>query len=137
MATAESQPKTILVIDDEPDVVRYLQTLLEDNGYRTVAAANGSEGLEKMRAAKPDLVCLDITMPETSGVRFYREAKEDPELAGTPVVVVTAVTGYGGDPEPFKHFLESRRQVPPPEAFMAKPIEQQSFLDTIAKLLGR
>lgn len=136
MTTPVSRSKKILVIDDEPDVVRYLETLLQDNGYSTVSAGNGREGLEKMRAERPDLVCLDITMPETSGIRFYRETSQDPELAKTPVVVVTAVTGYGGDPEPFKDFLESRRQIPPPAAFIAKPIERESFLRTIARILA-
>jgi CheY-like chemotaxis protein len=137
MTTLSSTPKKILVIDDEPDVVKYLETLLRDNGYVTVTASDGSQGIEKMKAEKPDLVCLDISMPHTSGIRFYREVKENVELASTPVVVVTAVTGYGGDPEPFKAFLESRRQVPPPDAFIAKPIERQSFLGTIAKVLAK
>lgn len=133
--SASSEKYRILVIDDEPDVVKYLEALLHDHGYATVSAGNGKAGLEQMRAHKPDLVCLDISMPETSGIRFYREMKADPALAATPVVVVTAVTGFGGDPEPFKHFLDTRRQVPPPDAFIAKPIEPQSFLQTVGKLL--
>jgi len=132
----QPKPKKILVIDDEPDVVKYLETLLQDHGYATVSASDGKQGLEVMAAEKPDLVCLDITMPGTSGIRFYREARNNPELAKTPVVVVTAVTGYGGDPAPFKEFLESRKSAPPPDAFIAKPIEQESFLETIARLLG-
>jgi CheY-like chemotaxis protein len=131
----QSSSKKILVIDDEPDVVKYLVTLLEDQGYRTVAASDGKQGLEIMKAEKPDLVCLDITMPGTSGIRFFREAKQDPALASTPIVVVTAVTGYGGDPVPFKEFLESRKQVPPPDAFISKPIERESFLRTVGELL--
>ena len=79
--------------------------------------------------------CLDITMPEQSGIRFYRNLKDDSELANIPVVIVTAVTGFGGDPEPFKHFIGTRKQVPPPEAFFSKPIEQKVFLDTVSKLL--
>ena len=136
MTTPQTGSKKILVVDDEPDVVKYLETLLQDNGYCTVAAHDGKEGLEKMRAEKPDLVCLDITMPGTSGIRFYREAKQDADLAATPVVVVTAVTGYGGDPDAFKEFLNSRKQVPPPHAFVAKPIQREAFLETIAQLLG-
>lgn len=65
-------PKKILVIDDEPHVVTYLKTLLEDNGYETVTANDGAEGLEMAKSHRPDLVCLDITMPETTGIRFYR-----------------------------------------------------------------
>ncbi len=134
----ESQPrkKRILVLDDEPHVVTYLQTLLQDNGYETVSASNGKEGREKIRSEDVDLVCLDISMPEESGVRFYRNLKDDSELSAIPVVIVTAVTGYGGDPEPFKRFISTRKQVPPPEAFLSKPIDKQEFLDTIARLLS-
>ena len=135
---AESQPdkKRILVLDDEPHVVTYLETLLHDSGYETVSASDGKEGIEKVRSEEVDLVCLDISMPEHSGIRFYRNLKDDPKLSAIPVVIVTAVTGYGGDPEPFKRFISTRKQVPPPEAFLSKPIDKQEFLDTIAKLLS-
>jgi len=136
MAEPEPNKKTILVLDDEPHVVTYLETLLHDNGYETLAASNGREGMEKVRGGKVDLVCLDISMPEQSGVRFYRNLKDDPELSAIPVVIVTAVTGYGGDPEPFKQFISTRKQVPPPEGFVAKPIDQKELLDTIAKILS-
>ena len=101
-------------MDDEPHVVAYLEMLLQDQGYATVSAANGREGMEKAKEQAPDLICLDITMPEESGVRFYRNLKEDPELAPIPVLVVTAVTGLGGDPEPFRNFLNTRKHIPPP-----------------------
>jgi CheY-like chemotaxis protein len=128
--------KKVLIIDDERSVVTYLETLLQDNGYATVSAENGRIGFEKAQSEKPDLVCLDITMPEESGIRFYRNLKDDPELAAIPVVVVTAVTGVGGDPEPFKKFISTRKQVPAPEAFFSKPIDRQEFLDTVAKVLN-
>ena len=70
--------KKILVIDDDPNLVVYLTTLLGDHGYSTVSAKDGKEGLEKIQSEKPDLVLLDITMPEKSGVRFYRDLKENP-----------------------------------------------------------
>jgi CheY-like chemotaxis protein len=128
--------KRVLVIDDEPGVVTYLETLLQDNGYETTSAENGRTGFEKVKQEKPDLVCLDITMPEESGIRFYRNLREDPELRHTPVIIVTAVTGFGGDPEPFRQFVSTRRQVPPPEGFLAKPIDQQQFLGMVARVLG-
>ncbi|MFH1530160.1 MAG: response regulator [Pseudomonadota bacterium] len=128
--------KRILIIDDEPSVVMYLETLLQDNGYATATAGNGREGFEEAKRERPDLVCLDITMPEESGIRFYRNLKGDPELKSVPVVVVTAVTGYGGDSEPFEKFLSTRKQVPPPEAFFSKPIDRQEFLDAVGRLLS-
>ena len=136
MTNPEADKKKILVVDDEPHVVTYLETMLEDNGYETVSASNGKEGIEKVRSEQVDLVCLDISMPEESGVRFYRNLKEDPSFSTIPVVVVTAVTGCGGDPGPFKKFLSTRKQVPPPDGFFSKPIDRQEFLDTIAKALS-
>jgi CheY-like chemotaxis protein len=136
MGEPQGGPKKILILDDEANVVTYLQTLLQDNGYDTVSAGNGSEGMEKMRSEKPDLITLDISMPEKSGVRFYRELKEDPELASIPVVVVSAVTGYGGKPEDFEKFLGSRKNVPPPDGFVPKPIDREELLKAIGNLLS-
>ena len=136
---AKNEPgkrKKILVVDDEPHVVTYLETFLQDHGFDTMSASNGREGMEKVHADRPDLVCLDITMPGESGVRFYRNLKENPEFRSIPVIIVTAVTGYGGDPESFRKFISTRKQVPPPEGFFAKPIDQQEFLVAVHKLLS-
>ena len=133
---ADSPAKRILILDDEPHVVTYLETLLHDNGYETMSAGNGREGMEKAKAEHVDLICLDMSMPEESGVRFYRNLKDTPDLAAIPVVIVTAVTGYGGDPEPFKQFISTRKQIPPPDGFLSKPIDKQEFLDLIANLLA-
>jgi CheY-like chemotaxis protein len=135
--TEKGDRRTILVVDDEPHVVTYLEMLLQDQGYATLAAADGREGLEKVRAHRPDLICLDITMPEESGVRMYRNLKEDPDLARIPVIVVTAVTGLGGDPEPFRSFLSTRKHVPPPEGFFSKPIEREEFLKKVGEVLAK
>jgi CheY-like chemotaxis protein len=135
--TQRVERKTILVVDDEPHVVAYLEMLLQDQGYTTVSAADGREGLEKAKQHAPDLICLDITMPEESGIRMYRNLRNDPELARIPVVVVTAVTGLGGDPEPFRAFLSSRKHLPPPDGFFSKPIEREKFLERVNQLLPK
>lgn len=124
-----SDKKKVIVIDDEPDMVTFLTLLLEDNGYATVSAKDGQEGIEKVRTEHPDLVLLDITMPEKSGVRFYREIRGDSELKSIPVVIVTGVA------KEFKDFISTRRQVPPPDGFISKPIEKQELLDIVARLL--
>jgi CheY-like chemotaxis protein len=128
---ADTTPKRrILVVDDEPDVVTFLTTLLEDNGYETASAGNGAEALRRIRERRPDLVTLDVTMPEQSGVKTFRELKTDPALKGIPVVIVTGVTGD------FQKFISERKAVPPPDAYLAKPIAEAVFLETIRKLLG-
>ena len=136
MGEQQGGRKTILVVDDEPNVVAYLETLLQDNGYDTVSAANGLEGMEKVRSEKPDLITLDISMPEESGIRFYRDLKADPDLAGIPVVIVTGVTGYGYKPEDFQKFISSRKQIPPPDGFVAKPIDRDELLKGVTSLLS-
>jgi len=125
-----SENKTILIVDDEPDVRTFLKSLLSDHGYTTLEAANGIEGLNLAQEASPDLITLDITMPEQSGVKSYRKLKDDPDLAKIPVVIITAVG------EPMEHFLKTRKQVPNPEGFMAKPIDQDKLLKMIADLLS-
>ncbi len=127
--------KKILTIDDEPDERIYLSTLLEDNGYVTEIAEDGNEGLEKAKADPPDLITLDITMPEKSGVKFYREIRQDPELGRIPIVVVTGVTGLGGNPEEFHKFLATRKETPPPDGFISKPVDQEKLLEIVKKLL--
>lgn len=133
--SSEQRAKKILIIDDEPDVLSYLQMLLSDAGYETVTATNGREGMEIAHQEKPDLVTLDVSMPEASGTRFYREIRQDPELAETPVVIVTAVTGFAGDPYGYEKFLSGRNLVPPPDGFFPKPIEPEPFLEAISGLL--
>jgi CheY-like chemotaxis protein len=128
-------PKKILIVDDEPDVVSYLEMLLRDHGYETRSAANGQEAIELVRREPPDLVTLDVSMPESSGTRFYREIRADPALAGIPVVIVTAVTGFGGDPYGYETFLSGRKIVPPPDGFFPKPIEPEKLLQAIGDLL--
>jgi CheY-like chemotaxis protein len=131
------QVKKILIVDDEPAVVTYLDMFLRDNGYETVTAADGREGLEKVRREKPDLVTLDISMPEASGARFYKEMKHDPQLASIPIVIITAITGIDGDPYAYKKFLDSRQTVPPPEGFIPKPIDREELIKTIRGILSQ
>lgn len=127
---------TILIVDDEPDAVRYLDMVLRDDGYETRSAADGEQALALARRERPDLIALDISMPKASGTRFYRQLKDDPALAAVPVVIVTGVTGYGGDAFGYRKFLEGR-STPPPEAFFPKPIDRESFLAAVRRLLGR
>jgi len=134
MATTDNDKK-ILIIDDEPAVVSYLEMVLHDAGYRTLSAADGQEGIEMVRRERPDLITLDISMPKASGTRFYKEIRTDPDLKATPVVIVTAVTGYGGDPYGYEKFISHRRLVPPPDGFLPKPIDREEFLAKVNELL--
>ncbi len=128
--------KTVLIVDDEPDIVSYLEMILQDNGYETLTAANGNEALEMARSKKPDLVTLDISMPEASGTRFYKELKTDPETKDIPVIIVTAVTGMGGDKHAYEKFISNRSLVPAPEGYFPKPIDREAFVKSVKETLG-
>ena len=134
MTDAQKQNR-ILIIDDEPDTVAYLETLLQDNGYVTLSAGDGEEGMVKMKAEHPDLVLLDMSMPQKSGMRFYREMKADSELMRIPVIVVTGVTGHGGDKQALKRFMDTRKSIPAPDGFVPKPIDRNALLKKVEELL--
>ena len=121
--------KTILVVDDELDVVTYLCMLFEDNGYETLRATNGIEAFEMAKSYRPNLITLDMTMPEQSGVRTLRDLKSDPDLARIPVIIVT---GIG---ESMNSFIQKIPRFPRPEGFIAKPIQQEPLLGMVAHLL--
>jgi len=122
--------KKILVVDDEPDVVTYVTTFLRDHGFETCSAANGQEGLDKAKSERPDLITLDISMPEKSGVKMLRQLQEAPETSDIPVVVVTGVSSD------FKQFISRRKHVRPPAGYVEKPIDRDELLDTMRGLLG-
>jgi len=86
-------PKKILIIDDDPVIVRYLQAVFSDNGYATCTASSSMEGLEVVRREKPDLITLDLQMPGEWGPRFYRKLRQDRELKDIPVIVISGIDG--------------------------------------------
>ncbi|MEW5909129.1 MAG: DVU0259 family response regulator domain-containing protein, partial [Thermodesulfobacteriota bacterium] len=86
-------PKKILVIDDDPVIVKYLVNLFEDNGYTTATASSTMEGLEQVKQEKPDLITLDLQMPKEWGPRFYRKLRQDKLLREIPVIVITGIDG--------------------------------------------
>jgi DNA-binding response OmpR family regulator len=82
--------RRILCIEDEPEMIDLIRLILERKGFEVLGAVGGQEGLEAIRREKPDLVLLDLMMPDVDGWEVYRQMKADEELQHTPVVVVTA-----------------------------------------------
>jgi len=121
--------KTILIVDDEEDTRIYFASLLQDNGFDTIEAVDGEEGWEKIQNLLPDLITLDMSMPQKSGVKLYRDLKESEKYRRIPIIIVTGVS------DTFKDFISSRKQVPPPEGYMSKPIAPEQFLELVNKLL--
>ena len=120
----------ILIVDDDPNVVTYLEVLFSDNGYHPLTAENGDEGLRLAREEHPDLICLDISMPPPTGIRVYRTLRDDPDLKDIPIVMITGVE------REFEQFIKTRRQVPPPDGYHRKPFDPDEVLETVRRILG-
>jgi CheY-like chemotaxis protein len=119
--------RKILVIDDEPDVVSYLTTFLEDEGFSVISARDGPDGIAKARSERPDLITLDITMPGMSGIEVLTVLRRDRDLNPIPIIVITGVAS-------FQRQL-TFRGVRPPEAFMPKPMDLDLLITNIENLL--
>ncbi|MFC1520992.1 response regulator [Elusimicrobiota bacterium] len=127
--------KKILIIDDEPDIIFYLETILGNNGYEVVSASDAMGGLEQAKKCVPDLICLDIMMPRRSGMSMYRDLKKDKSLKNIPVVILSAIGSAYGVKSPKFRKLFPEKEVPKPEAFFDKPLDVAKFLKFIEKLL--
>lgn len=125
----EQTARKILIVDDEPDVIAYLGAFFQDNGFSVSAAADGREGFDKAKAEHPDLITLDITMPQESGVRMLRNLQEDAGTADIPVVILTGVS------HDFKRFIETRKQVRAPAGYFEKPPNREELLAKINEIL--
>lgn len=125
-----AEVKKILIIDDEEDVITYLSTFFSDNGLNAISAVDGKEGVQKAVAEKPDIITLDVSMPEESGVKALRDLQSNEVTKNIPVIIVTGVSTE------IKRFIESRKQVHPPEGFFEKPIDRDELLKKVKELLN-
>ncbi len=116
--------KTVLVAEDEFDLARTLQAILEGEGYRVETCGNGRQVLERLRAAKPDLLLLDVMMPTLSGLDVLREMKQTPGLDGIPVVLMSAVVP------------KVRREDYGWDLFLRKPFSMETLLAAVRDRAG-
>ena len=127
--------KDILVIDDEPSVVAYLMTLLEDAGYSVRTATSANEAYEMAMDVTPALICMDIMMPKRSGITLYRDLKTTLETRRTPVLFVTALSRETILHDPAFREWVSSGDVPAPEGYIEKPIDVGQFLQTVESIM--
>lgn len=128
--------RTVLVVEDEMDMRIFLSTLLETNGFGLISSRNGREGIAAARASHPDLIILDLMMPDEGGARMYQTLKSEEELSRIPVLLLSAVPESS-----FRHFLSmlsirTERTVPAPDLYMRKPPDAGDLLSAIQRLLA-
>jgi two-component system alkaline phosphatase synthesis response regulator PhoP len=131
--------KTILIIDDDPDAILFLSTVLTDHGYRTVDAHDGEEGLTKAKSELPDLILLDLMMPQKSGIALLSDLKKEASLKEIPVIMVTGVAGETGiDLDAFferSAAADGEDGTLQTQGYVEKPVDPQKLLRLVRKVL--
>ena len=115
-------PSTVLVVDDDRDIRETLQEILEIEGYEVQTARNGAEGLERARELRPAVILLDLFMPVMDGTEFRQRQLQDTELAGIPVVIVSAAAG-----------LEERIAALGVAGHLEKPLDIDHLFDVVGR----
>ena len=123
--------KRILIIDDDPDLVEAVSMLLEAGGFTPLAAYGGVEGLKAAREQDPDLIVLDIMMPDKDGYAVAKELAADESLSEIPVIMLTAVTNYVGDTS----YSHSSGKELVADDFFEKPVDPKALVERISQLL--
>jgi len=118
--------KKILVIDDEPELVKAATVRLQASGYEVISAYDGQEGIGKAKEGKPDLILLDIIMPKKDGYEVCKNLKSNPKTRDIPIIIFTA-SGQEG--------LEKKCMAIGASAMIRKPFETAELLELVDKLL--
>lgn len=115
--------KKIMVVEDDPHIVDYLINIFTENGYETCSAADGSKAYEVLKREKPDLITLDLQMPEEWGPKFYRKFSQDEEFKDIPVIVISGLAGA---------HLSIKKVV----ATIKKPFDPKKVAEIVEKAIG-
>jgi CheY-like chemotaxis protein len=117
------------VVDDEPDMIVFLCAWLADNGYTACPANDSEQALQSILKQRPDLILMDLNMPNQSGIQLYRKLQERESLRSIPVIFVTGLTQY-------QIFNSTCSPLPEPAACIQKPVDLECLHQTIARVLG-
>ena len=119
--------KTVLIIEDEPDAAELFAEMMRVSGFRVQKTSSSAPALSMMASEKPDIVVLDIMMPDISGLDILRQMREDPALANIPVVVVSAKSM----PADIKHGMEAGAST-----YLTKPVGFLELKEAVERALG-
>jgi len=129
-----SDPARILVVDDDPDIIKATTRVLEARGYQVIAALNGQECLEKMREKRPDLIILDLLMPKLDGFGVCRELRENVEYADYADIPILIATAVREEASRRRYELEMGIDLQVDD-YVEKPIRPLDLLHRVEKLL--
>lgn len=130
----EQKQQTVLVVDDEPDAVQMLRTIVEAEGCRVISASDGDECVPMAKEQLPDLIILDVMMKRVNGFEAFYRLQQDEQTRGIPVVMLTGVSEHTG----IKFSAESMGEFMGrgPAGYIEKPVQPELLLKTIRDLLA-
>jgi two-component system alkaline phosphatase synthesis response regulator PhoP len=128
-----TMPKKILLIDDDPDLVNAVSMILESKRYEVATAFGGVEGLEKAKGVKPDLIVLDVMMPDKDGYTVCKELKADSQLSKIPVILLTGVVAH----IPTTRYTQQMGLETEADDYIDKPVEPDVLVKRIETLLAK
>jgi DNA-binding response OmpR family regulator len=125
--------KKILIVDDDPDLVEAVSIILESKGYTVAAAYGGVEGLEKAKTEKPDLIVLDVMMPDKDGYEVCRELKSDEKYRSIPILLLTAVVSKISTTK----YTQQMGMETEADDYVDKPVEPDELVRRIEVLISK
>lgn len=125
----------VLIVDDDPDIVVYLTSFLEDHGYEARPAADSADAIEAVSAFDPELIIADVLLPGRSGLDLLVTLRHDPRHRRIPIVVMTGMEEILQDD--CHSYLANHADVRGPDAVLGKPIDPQALLAVLAVIGGR
>ena len=128
-------PKKIMLIDDEPDIRIYLMTALEDSGYETCTIEENEPFQKAVLAKEPDLIVLDIMMPQRSGISMYKELRRTAALKNIPIALISGLSEAKDFMEEGFEKLINDNTIPPPDGFVEKPVKLPALMELVKQLL--
>ncbi len=131
---ARPQDKTVLVVDDEPNVRDYLAQILLDAGFNVVTAGDGNEALERIRESPPDFISLDLVMPRKSGHKLLYELRKDRSLSRIPVLIVTAHAQDELGEGDLRDIVDNR-VISGPGVYLEKPVKPLDYVRCVQRAL--
>lgn len=127
--------RKILTVDDEHQAREIIATMLEENGYTPLMAKNGKEALKIIKEESPDLIVLDVLMPEKSGIKLYREIKTSETLNKIPVVICSGIARRTFLRTHIAPSQRGKNKIAEPEGYMEKPVRPDALAKIIKNLL--
>ncbi|MGC9027911.1 MAG: response regulator [bacterium] len=131
---AETKPR-VLIIEDDPEFSYYLKIIFEDCGCSTMIASDGIKGYKAIKSFEPDLITLDLLLPNKTGIQLFRQLRKHSKFHSIPIIVITSYSENNYPMLDIKKKLYSSKIIPP-EAFFEKPVESRELLLAVQRILG-